>query len=464
MARAVTQAVHPRTLSGKQDRLAQRPMDQQVRIGFSQGHHRVKPALPHLTKEPQMTRNDLMSAGLTRRQTLLAMLSATGLSATGLTACGGGSDLASVGVGGTGSFTSGRITGFGSIIVNGIRYDDSSADISSDDNRFDRANLRLGMVVAVQGGPVVDGRSTATRIVLNGELLGPIGSKNGNILVVLGQTVTISDSTVFAGVVGLDALNPNDVVEVHGTPDSANNSILASYVEKKVGVNDYRIQGRVTAIGDNKTFSMGSLQLNYSNTESKEVRVTPAQGALVRVRLGTTAVSGVYPVIRIRKPEDAFNAFSGEVEFKGTITAFTSFTSFTVNDVPVTVSGVTNSTYPEGTGRIEAGAYVEVKGALVGGVLVATRVKLEDVPAGNAGGEFELHGTISNPATSGAGGSFTLTSSSGVSVEVEWSSAPSSVTFRDGSAANLTNARKVEVKGTLLNGNKVKATRISFES
>jgi hypothetical protein len=47
---------------------------------------------------------------------------------------------------------------------------------------------------------------------------------------------------------------------------------------------------------------------------------------------------------------------------------------------------------------------------------------------------------------------------------VEWSSAPGSVTFRDGSAANLTNARRVEVKGTLLNGNKVKATRISFES
>ena len=56
------------------------------------------------------------------------------------------------------------------------------------------------------------------------------------------------------------------------------------------------------------------------------------------------------------------------------------------------------STYPEGTGRIEAGAYVEVKGSLVGGVLVATRVKLENNTL--AGNEFELHGTISNAATS----------------------------------------------------------------
>ena len=407
------------------------------------------------TQEPAMTRNDLSTAGLTRRQTLLAVLSVTGLSATGLSACGGG-----VGGGGTGSFSLGPITGFGSIIVNGIRYDDSSANISSEDNPFRREDLRLGMVVAVLGTPAVGGRSSASRIVLGGELLGPIASKGVDSLVVFGQTVNINASTVFAGVAGLGALNANDVVEVHGKPDPDTNSILASYVEKKVGVvNEYRIQGRVTAHDANaKTFSLDTLQLNYLNTDSKEVRITPTVGTWVRVRLGTTDVSGVYPVKRIRKPEDAFNAFNGEVEFKGTVTAFTSFTSFSVNDVPVSVSGVTNSTYPEGTGRIEAGAYVEVKGSLVGGMLVATRVKLENNTL--AGNEFELHGTISNAVTSGAGGSFKLTSSGGV-FDVEWSS---SVTFPNGSAVNLTESRRVEVKGTLLNGNQVNATRISFES
>ncbi|MFN7288027.1 MAG: hypothetical protein ACK5SV_02725, partial [Burkholderiales bacterium] len=38
---------------------------------------------------------------------------------------GGGGDLAGIGSGGTGSFTTGVITGLGSIIVNGVRYDDS---------------------------------------------------------------------------------------------------------------------------------------------------------------------------------------------------------------------------------------------------------------------------------------------------------------------------------------------------
>lgn len=406
-----------------------------------------------------MNFNDSTPAGFTRRQTLLAALSAAGLSA-----CGGGGDSATrAGSAAAGSFSVGRISGIGSIIVNGIRYDDSSASISSDGSAFRREDLRLGMVVAVQGTPAVGGRSSATRIVLGGELVGPIGSKGDGQLVVLGQTVTIGEGTVFAVGVSLADLKVGDVVEVHGVADLASNSIQASYVQKKAGANEYRIQGRVTthdAIA--RTFSIGSLQLKYASTDPDRVRITPAEGSPVRVRLGITAVSGAYPVNRIRKPEDAFSAFSGEVEFKGTITAFTSHTSFSVNDVPVSVSGSSNATYPEGTGRIQAGAYVEVKGSLVNGVLAATRVKLEDgALAGGVGSEFELHGTISNAATSGAGGSFTLTSSGGVSVGVDWSG---SVTFRTGSAVNLVNGSRVEVKGLLSNGNQVTATRISFEN
>src|SRR5690606_36947233 len=76
-----------------------------------------------------------------------------------LAACGGGGDgggFASTGVGsgGTGMFASsvsvsGPIRGFGSIIVNGIRFDDSNASISlGDDNGGLRsADLRLGMMV-----------------------------------------------------------------------------------------------------------------------------------------------------------------------------------------------------------------------------------------------------------------------------------------------------------------------------
>lgn len=395
--------------------------------------------------------------GINRRQTLLALLGAAGLSACG---GGGGDNVAGVGAGGTGSFAVGPITGLGSIIVNGIRYDDSSASISSDDSSFRREDLRLGMVVAVQGSPAANGQSTATRIVLGGELLGPISTKGSSSLLVLGQTVNISASTVFADSGGFAALATGDVVEVHGIADPATNSLTATYVERKTSASEYRIQGRVTAHDATaRTFAIGSLQLNYAATATGDVRITPAAGTLVRVRLGTTAVGGVYPVNRIRKPEDSFSGFSGEVEFKGTITAFTSAASFSVNDLPVNAA---SATFPEGTGGIVAGAFVEVKGTLVNGVVVATRVKPDDDGApGSVGSEFELHGTVSAATTAGSGGSFTLTSSGGVAVSVDWTSG---VTFRDGTAAQLTNGRRVEVKGTLASGNRVNATRISYES
>ncbi|RPH67003.1 MAG: hypothetical protein EHM83_02620, partial [Burkholderiales bacterium] len=67
--------------------------------------------------------------------------------------CGGG-DLAGVGSGGTGnrlaSVSYGSIAGFGSIIVNGVRYDDRAATVSSDDGTT-RGALGLGMVVEVRG-------------------------------------------------------------------------------------------------------------------------------------------------------------------------------------------------------------------------------------------------------------------------------------------------------------------------
>ena len=73
------------------------------------------------------------------------------LAALAIVACGGGSDLAGVGSGGTGSFSVGTITGFGSVFVNGQRYDDVNASVSDEDGPRNRADLRLGMVVTVQG-------------------------------------------------------------------------------------------------------------------------------------------------------------------------------------------------------------------------------------------------------------------------------------------------------------------------
>lgn len=113
-----------------------------------------------------------------RRTLLLGMVG----SVVQLSGCGGGgSDVAGLSSGGTGSFTSGTISGLGSIIVNGIRYDDTNANkISRDDDTSFSGDLRVGMVVSIQGSPVVaattaNGTATATayRISCGSEWEGP---------------------------------------------------------------------------------------------------------------------------------------------------------------------------------------------------------------------------------------------------------------------------------------------------
>ena len=86
------------------------------------------------------------SQKFSRRSVLLGITA----SLAELSGCGGGgaSSIAGLSSGGTGSFTSGVIMGLGSIIVNGIRYNNDSAQlISRDDGATLNSSLSLGMVV-----------------------------------------------------------------------------------------------------------------------------------------------------------------------------------------------------------------------------------------------------------------------------------------------------------------------------
>ena len=66
--------------------------------------------------------------------------------------CGGGGgsgEVASGGIGGTG-ISSGAVTGFGSIFVNGVEFDTSGASITMGGISVSESDLKLGMVVEVQ--------------------------------------------------------------------------------------------------------------------------------------------------------------------------------------------------------------------------------------------------------------------------------------------------------------------------
>ena len=402
--------------------------------------------------------------GITRREGLITLLGG----AMALAGCGGGGGggLAGVSSGGTGSFSSGPITGFGSIIVGGIRFDDSTArtilDVD-DDNKDLRGNLKLGMMVKVKGKPINALRAEAETIEVRSELLGPIDSipspqNTPPTLMVLGQTVQITATTIFEeGLTGLAALVVGDIVEVHGFVDPLTNRLTATRVERKllINVKAFKLQGTLSALDTTaQTFKIGTLTIGFAPPVDIPTSLVLANGLLARVRLATTPATGTRKAIKIRAVEAEIEVEDrNEAEIEGTITAFTSTSKFSVNGQPVDAS---SAVFSNGTAGIVLGARVEVEGSLVKGVLVAKKVELKDEKDEHDPLKFELHGTISGLNTTAK--TFVLR---GITVNY---SATSDIRPAGKTVANLVNGVSVEVKGVAsTDGTKVNATRISFD-
>ena len=398
------------------------------------------------------------SKGITRREGL--MLTVLG-SAMLMAGCGGGGGGG--GGGGTpatGSSATGAITGFGSIIVGGVRFDDSAASIQDDDDgdSLNRDALKLGMVVRIKGGKKTDDgssiRANAHSIEVHSELQGPVDSKTATSIVVLGQTVKISATTFFEDGLSLATLAVGAVVEVHGFVDPANNNLTATRIESKPNAKVFKLQGTVSALNTvAKTFKLGTgtgtgtstITISYL-TAVVPSSLTLANGSVVRVRLVTTPVNGIWTALKVKKFEIEKDD-RNEAEVEGIITAFTSTSLFSVNGLPVDAS---TATFEGGKTGVVLGARVEVEGSIVNGVLVAKKVELE---GGEDAAKFELHGTLSLLDT--AAKTFVLR---GVTVNY------GSATFAIGvTALSLANGLNIEVKGKRSAGNVIVATRISLD-
>ena len=396
--------------------------------------------------------------------TLLALLSAMALAACG----GGGSSDSATAAGGStagaSAFAAGPITGFGSVIVGGVRFDDSKAVITDDDGDAHRSDeLRLGMVAEIQSAGIVrdasGARATAAAIRFGSEIVGPVTAiaADGNSIVVLGETVKINTATLFDDrlVGGLKALVAGtSIVEVHGVLDVATGVYVATRIEPKPNAPFFKLRGVVSGI-DKTAHTLrignGTETVSY-NAIAASVPAALDNGLLVRVRLQTTAVAGRWVAVAItsavRKLE---NAEEAEIEGKVTASTFAADKKFSVNGIAVDASG---ATFPGGTAGIVVGARVEVKGGAVGGVVIATTVKVEDEGEHAAAG-FELHGTIS---------SFDASAKTFVLRGVRVGFGTGTVEFRKGTAADLANGKKVEVKGLRsVDGSTLNATRIGFE-
>jgi hypothetical protein len=164
-----------------------------------------------------------------------------------LVACGGGDFTAGVGTGGTG-LKEGNVTGFGSVFIDGVRYDNSQALVQVDDGSGTLAagQFKLGQRVRV----LVDGAGQVSTAEILPALLGPVerAPDAQGYLAVMGQWVrfvsrvlpyqsTLSSSTYLEGFNQLVDVDAGDVVEVHGAWVDADpikgRVLVASRIEKR---------------------------------------------------------------------------------------------------------------------------------------------------------------------------------------------------------------------------------------
>ncbi len=341
----------------------------------------------------------------------------------------------------------------GSVIINGVRFEDTAASIVIDDTPKTAANLKDGMVVQVSGTVSDDGiNGTAQRIEAQIEVRGRVDLKqtvNGTQQFrVLGQLVIVDDQTIYSNLAGFAAIvgdpTTGTIVEAHGQRD-ANGDIRATRVEGSVtaqpdgtgmtnGLID-EIRGVVVggAAGNNPTSftvrGFGSTAGGQAVQVIGGATITPAgavyqNGSIVEVHCTRPCLSGgVFQanLIEVESAEDsAFQSSQNQRrEAEGLVSSYTAgATAFLVDGIPVTISGSTR--YVGGISTdLQNNIKVEAEGIWTGTSIAASKieykrsvVRLQGVPSAS-GGTFTLNvagrnisiesdnftqGSVSNPA------------------------------------------------------------------
>ena len=402
-----------------------------------------------------------------------------------LAACGGGGDSAGIGTGGTGSFSVGPVTGFGSIFVNGVRYDDNGARLVDDDGTVkvlgsDDNPLKVGMVVEVSGSVDDNGVRRAAQIAYGAEIKGPVTAVDAaaGSFQVFGITVRTTTTTVYEDFGGVATLAPGNVVEVHGQPD-ASGRIVATHVEREAASEaayiaddgEYRLRGPVAQLsgsGAAYTFSVRGVAIRTDG--ATRIDGTPADGAAVSLRLHPVRQGdGRYLAERVKVRQASYSdvppAAEGEVE--GYVSGFDAATgSFRVAGYAAQLgSGVV---YEDGVAAdLKDGIRVEAKGRIQGGVLMVTKLEFEsrdddddgdDDEVSGGAMQFEFKGVAACSSCSASSGTFRV---KGVTVTYD-----SGTRFDDGLSGTTLDGKSVEVDcvaEVAAGGTAYRATRIELD-
>lgn len=268
------------------------------------------------------------------------------------------------GVHGTG-ISLGPIAAFGSVYVNGTRYDTNNAVFLINGQTAAQDDLAIGQIIRVEA----DENDDASSVEYVETVKGPIQSVNlaNNTLVALGQTVQITATTTFDNT-SFVALLVGDVIEVSGLRDE-NQIIQASYIEKEDNVQTYQVTGVISDLNAT-TFKIADLTVMHNDPSLIE-------GMLVDVIGLAGNFNGTILVAEEIRPGFSLDHDDGEeIEVEGYITSFTSASLFEVNGAVIQTN--TNTQVENGMlSDLALGVRIEVEGAGVGGAILADKIEIE---------------------------------------------------------------------------------------
>ncbi|MEQ1516165.1 MAG: DUF5666 domain-containing protein, partial [Usitatibacteraceae bacterium] len=283
----------------------------------------------------------------------------------------------------------GEIEDFGSIVVNGVHYDETAANIIIDGAPGQsRAALKLGMIAQIDGQrDYALNTGIADTVRVDRVMYGQIESINNSTAEVriLAQRVSIGATTRFDGATGLAGLAAGDWIAVHGLEDPGRKSVVATLVERVAnpGAAESTIRGTVQNVQSGR-LRVGRLDVLAFNSQARD-------GDYVSIRgdyLGGVLVSTNVVVTREVETEEDDNT-----ELQGYVSDFRSISDFTIAGVSIDASRarLNGGTASDLTRNIR----VTVEGTITNGVLQATEIGFPGATsATTAATSAEVEGTI----------------------------------------------------------------------
>jgi hypothetical protein len=336
-------------------------------------------------------------------------LSLAGLAFGALAACGGGSGGGGSDptrdVGSSGAVT-GPVTGFGSVYVNGVRFDTDSSELESDDGIEREVELEKGMIVTVRGEWDGD-EGRASQVRYDDTLRGPLTGATWNeaqqtgVLNIIGQAVAVDSKTVFRGATPeelRDGAANTWLVRISGWP-VADGRFRASFVGARLrstgsfdDLNEIEIEGQVSNLdAEAQTFTINGLPVNYASAISDDGLSLSELSNGRNVDVEGLIESGVVIAEEIEIQGRGFFRDDDDVEFSGPLSADfdTQSRQFTVNGMTIQVTGDTEfDDGLSGAADLVSGLLVSVEGQYRDGIVFAEEIEAAE-------GEAELEASIS---------------------------------------------------------------------